>query len=297
LLDLTPETIVKSNWTYCPDSMHRLGIPPRQHFPIDECVSCGFIYAGLLPAPAFLAQVYDGLIDTDAARRANLSRASLARKMGDLSLLFQLFADSVRPVRLLDYGCGFGPVLELLRCLPDIHGIGYETSAARLQELRNRGLSATGELDHVAREAPFDVVLLDNVLEHLPQPRHALEFVRGVCANGAVVYISVPAIDGRVIAGQRQAAKAGGRVLMDINPWEHLNYFNLRSLDKLLDEFGFRPLAPTSFPNEINIGLRGSPERTSRLKNGLASFGRLCRFVWRGEGISTVNRRFYRLEA
>ena len=28
---------------------------------------------------------------------------------------------------------------------------------------------------------------------------------------------------------------------MDINPWEHLNYFDLRHLDELLAEFRFEP--------------------------------------------------------
>lgn len=296
LLELTPQAIFQSNWTYRPGSAERLRLGPEQSFPIEECVPCGFIYAGLLPDAAFLAQVYDEVIDTDAARRNNLSRASLARKMGDLSALFQQLAENANPIRLLDYGCGFGPALELLRCLPDVHALGYETSATRRGELGRRGLRATGDLDAITREAPFHVVFLDNVLEHLPQPRQALAFVRATCAASALLYVSVPAIDRKVILGQQRGLQHGDRILMDINPWEHLNYFNVANLDSLLGEFGFRPLGQASFPDEVNIGLRASPEWTARLKNGMASMARLCRYAWNGEGLATVNRRFYRLQ-
>jgi SAM-dependent methyltransferase len=292
LLHLSGDAIFKSNWSYRQGGAARLALAKEQVFPIDECGVCGFIYARLLPSRKFLDEIYEHVIDAEAVRAANLSRASIALKMGDMSTLFQIAASPGLPVRVLDYGCGFGPALEVMRILPGVQSLGFETSAVRLHDLSRRGIAATGDLAIAASQGPYDVVLLDNVLEHLPQPREVLEFVRSVSAPSAVIYVSVPAISRKTIADQRGAAQ----VRMDINPWEHLNYFDVEHLDKLLQEFDFHPLGRLSFPHEVPIGLRASPELGRRIMNGLATIARLCRFVWTGEGLASVTQRFYRLD-
>jgi SAM-dependent methyltransferase len=297
LLELTPDAILKSNWSYRFEAAASIAQTKTQQFPIMECQACGFIYAGLLPGAAFIERLYDVVIDSRATRTANLSRASLAQKMGDMSALFGVVPATTEPLRLLDYGCGFGPALEVLRNLPGVQTLGYETSTVRLQDLADRGLSATGDLSRVSRDAPFDVVLLDNVLEHLPDPRATLKFIRAVCAPNAVLYVSVPSITRETIAAQHPAIRGGARLLMDINPWEHLNYFDIEHLDSLLGDFGLVPFGQSSFPDQVNIGLRASPSLRGRLKNGLASVLRMWRYLWVGEGLQTVNRRFYRMGA
>jgi SAM-dependent methyltransferase len=297
LLELTPDAILQSNWSYRLHAAATIVQTSTQQFPIMECQACGFIYAGLLPGAAFIQRLYDVVIDSDAARKANLSRASLAQKMGDMSALFRLVPAAAEPLRLLDYGCGFGPALEVVRSLPGVQALGYETSAVRLQDLADRGLSATGDLTQVSQGAPFDVVLLDNVLEHLPNPRSTLKFIRAVCAPGAVLYVSVPSITRETIAAQHGAVRGGAPLLMDINPWEHLNYFDLAHLDSLLADFGLLPFGQSSFPDQVNIGLRAAPSFHGRLMNGLVSMLRMWRFLRLGEGLHTVNRRFYRLDA
>jgi len=293
LLRLSGGSIIESNWSYRSDAAALLALPKGQTFPIDECGACGFIYAALLPSAAFLDDIYDRVIDPDLARNANLSRANLARKMSDMAALFEVHGSSGRPLRLLDYGCGFGPTLQVMRNLPGVNSLGFETSAARLQDLSRRGLAATGDLANVASQGPYDVVLLDNVLEHLPQPREVLEFVRGVSAAAALLYVSVPDTGRQIIRDQGRARP----IRMDINPWEHLNYFDIRHLDKLLGEFGFHPVGQMALPEQVRIGLRASPTLGSRVKNGVASAARLCRYIWRGEGLASVTRRFYRLAA
>lgn len=296
LLELTADAIIRSNWSYRPEAAAAMVGPSDRQFPIVQCQACGFIYAGLLPDTAFIHRLYDAVIDGDATRAANLSRASLAQKMGDMSALFRIVPAATEPIRLLDYGCGFGPALEVLRNLPGVQALGYETSTVRLKELAARGLPATGDLSHVSKHAPFNVVLLDNVLEHLPDPRATLEYVRGVCEPGAALYVSVPSISKETIAAQRIAVRSGDRVLMDINPWEHLNYFDLEHLDSLLRDFGMAPFGQSSFPDQVNIGLRASDSLVDRSKNAAASMLRLWRYVWGGEGLQSVNRRFYRME-
>lgn len=296
LLRLDREALVRSNWSYRAEAAQGLPIEPGQTFPIEECRSCGFVFAGLLPDAAFLHAVYDRVIDAEAALLDNLSPASLAWKMGHLRTVLALLADDPCPT-VLDYGCGFGPALQVLNAVPSVRAWGYETSEIRLENLRRRGLAATGQLDEIHSQGPFGAVLLDNVLEHVPNPRDTLSFVRSVAKPGALLFVSVPAIDRDRIVAHRRAAETKRAVPMDINPWEHLNYFDLAHLDELLAEFDFLPCKRAALPEPVDIGLRPLTSGAGRFKNGLASALRLLSYVARGDVVPSVTSRFYRLRA
>lgn len=293
-MELASDTLFRSNWSYRPEARQQLTVSAEERFPIDECTACGFVYAGLLPDAEFLRTVYDCVIDADAARRANLSAAGFAGKMDYLRTLLRLCADR-SPLRVLDFGCGFGPTLQLVSAIPSVEAIGYETSAARLRDLQARGLHATGDRADLLARAPFAAIVLDNVLEHVPEPKETLEFIRAVSETGTVLFISVPDTDRASIIEQQQALATKRAVAMEVNPWEHLNYFDLPNLDRLLAPFGFEPCPQASLPAPVEIGLRPSASRTDRLKNGLASVHRLVSYVAQGDVAPSVTRRFYML--
>jgi SAM-dependent methyltransferase len=292
LLSLARDDMFRSNWSYRQDAAQLLPVEGTRAFPIRECRACGFIYAGLLPDPAFLHTVYDQVIDADAARANNLSPRNFAAKMNYLSTLFKLLPE--KPVlRVLDYGCGFGPVLQLLSAMPGVHGFGFDSSEARVHDLRARGLLASNRVKDVESQGPFDAVILDNVLEHLASPRDGLAFIQGVCDTGAVIFVSVPGISRDTLLDQRRVVATRGVIPMDINPWEHLNYFDVAHLDQLFAEFGFTACCSASLPVPVDVGLRPSPSTSARVKNSVASVRRLAAYAATGDVLSSVTARFY----
>jgi hypothetical protein len=294
LLELGASAIFSGNWSYRPEAREVLSLPADQRFPIDECGDCGFIYAGLLPGEDFLEAIYEKVIDTQKARASNFLPVNLAAKMDYLRTLLRLCAPSsvnAEQLQILDFGCGFGPTLKLLDAAPSINAIGYETSHARLA-----GLVASGDIEEIRSRAPFSTVILDNVLEHVAQPRDALRLIRSMATPGTVLFISVPDLSRHYIAGQAHLAREDRSVSMDINPWEHLNYFDLAHLDRLLAEFSFVPYAQRDLPGEVGIGLRPIQSAIGRVKNGVASVGRLASYVMDGDTRGSVTARFYELK-
>ena len=101
-----------------------------------------------------------------------------------------------RPLgRVLDVGCGSGGTAPGLREAGAtwISGIELDPAAAEtagdvLDEVRAGPVET--ELDAVT--APFDTVLLYDVLEHLVDPGELLRRLQGVTAPGARVHVSVP---------------------------------------------------------------------------------------------------------
>ena len=291
LIQVNGAGLVAANWSYQHEMFDDLGLSDSMVFPIEECTDCGFIYAGLMPSPDFLDWVYDCLIDIESARCEAFSCRSVANRMEYLTILIRLLE---RPSRVLDFGCGFGATLALLRNVEGMDVIGFDTSPARVQELKVWHPAVVDNLEALRIQGPFAAVILDNVLKHVPDPRRTLAFIGEICAEGAVLYVSVPDVSRRYLGAQIALSRQAHSIGMDINPWEHLNFFDLPHLDRLLANAGFVALRQTSLPGEVRIGLRPEINLGARIKNSLASLIRLFRHALWGNALGTANLRFYR---
>lgn len=108
-------------------------------------------------------------------------------------------AGPVEELRVLDVGCGYGhTTLELAKRCRRVLGIEpsrplYSHAAALTQEAGPMKLAmrnvAVENLDDVEG---FDLVVLDNVFEHLPDQRLALEKIRTCMAPRGVLFMVVP---------------------------------------------------------------------------------------------------------
>jgi 2-polyprenyl-3-methyl-5-hydroxy-6-metoxy-1,4-benzoquinol methylase len=96
--------------------------------------------------------------------------------------------------RLLDVGCGAGGVGRALRDRVDfLAGIEVEPEfAAQARELYDQVL--TGKVEDVVDdlEAPFDIILAYDLLEHLTQPEDVLLRLHEVGTPDGLIHVSVP---------------------------------------------------------------------------------------------------------
>lgn len=120
------------------------------------------------------------------------------------------------PGRLLDIGCGNGRILHLA-ARDGWDATGLELSA----DLARRSAASTGctvltmsFLDPSAATidgAPFDVVILRHVLEHLPDTRLALDRLRSLLAPEGVALLEFPNIDALDLRLKRWLERRGLR--------------------------------------------------------------------------------------
>jgi SAM-dependent methyltransferase len=292
LFDLPADRFCASNWTYRSDYAAILDIAGDARFAISRCLGCGFIYAEAQLDAAFLARVYDRVIKHDANRGANENTTGYAVRMRYVADLLDLAPPRV-PHAALDYGCGLGNTLKLLQAA-GVRSTGFDPSAVRTGYASHSSTRAVGVREELVTEAPFDMIVCDNVLEHLPDPAEAIGFLASVAAPGAVLYVSVPDYNGRFVDEQVRAYRAGEELDMPLNPWEHLNYFDLEHSDRMLGSAGFLPIPELKLAGAVNIGLRRDAGLVSRPKNACATGLRLARYAVAGRGLRSPNRAFYR---
>ena len=291
IIRLNAQEIIKANWSYRKSAIADWGVDLTDEFPIEKCSKCDFVYAGRMPKPKFLDYVYDQLIDIEVARRESYSPQNIAARMDYMRTFLGLLGDGGK---VLDYGCGFGPSLALLRNIPGISVFGFETSAARVREISIWHSTVTLDLNCVREHGPFDAIILDNVLEHVPNPRETVQSIATLCLPGTLLYVSVPDAGKRYLDAQIALNRESKLLAMDINPWEHLSYFDLPHLDELMASAGFIALRAAQLPSEVRIGLRPLGNIIPRLKNTLACMVRQMNYVLTGDALPSVNRRFYR---
>jgi len=246
-----------------------------------------------LPSDDFLKLVYERVILFSECQAGSENGPGYARRMRYVATLMDLCA--VREnFRALDFGCGLGVTLRLLHSA-NATVIGYDPSPVRGDSIKVPGVIVLRTLDEIERlEEKFDMVICDNVLEHIPDPPQTIKLIATLCKPGSVLFVSVPGYEHAFIKHQLTAIDNGEMIDMTLNPWEHLNYFNLLSLDRMLLNAGFESIKALQLPETINIGLRPESSGFNRLKNGLASTIRMIRYVALGDTSRSVEHSFYR---
>lgn len=143
--------------------------------------------------------------------------------------------------RVLDVGCGAGSLDLILaeRCRAEV--VGIEPDSKRADLARSRGVEVhTGYLTRqiVSEIGRFDVVLLTDVIEHLPNPQGMLLLAREALRPDGAVVVSVPnvahwSVRLCLLRGRFQYLEWG---IMDAT---HLRWFTADSIKSLLACSGF----------------------------------------------------------
>ena len=139
------------------------------------------------------------------------------------------------PGRLLDVGCSVGLLLETARAAGwDV--VGTDVSAWAIEYTRSRGFHTyCGVLEAIPLPPhSFDVVVLNHVIEHVPDPVRVLQVCRHVLKPDGVLFLGLPNF-GSVMARIEQEHWPA------LQPDEHIWQFSRRTLTRLLQSNGFVP--------------------------------------------------------
>lgn len=204
---------------------------------------CGLCKHGQLENT--LEQEYYVEYDLLKVDHASLERASVEKpgKMTyyiDVLHKLQSLSDDKK---VLDIGCGQGKLLEYARGIfQEIWGVEPSKEECRIALDRGNRVVNSFFDDNFA-ENHFSAFTCTQVLEHLDRPEVVIENAYRVLREGGVGYVEVP--NGEVI---HQSSN-----FYDITI-EHINYYSVTSLTKLLSAAGFRILSIGEEAGGAHIG-------------------------------------------
>lgn len=223
-------------------------------FTVIDCDACRFRHIVPIPTPEELERVYRHeyystdkplYIQHHTEDRDWLNLVSSER----YDLFERVLGDRRR--RLLDIGSGPGFFL--------LHGVerggwevhGLEPSAQAAAHSRALGLDITQAFlseETAATLGRFDVVHMNEVLEHVPDPRSVLRIIDSLLDPGGLVAAMVPNDYSPLQAALRNAC---GFKPWWVAPPHHVNYFDVNSIQRLFAERFEVVDVETSFPIDL----------------------------------------------
>ncbi|HUG94087.1 MAG TPA: class I SAM-dependent methyltransferase [Planctomycetaceae bacterium] len=138
------------------------------------------------------------------------------------------------PGRLLDFGCGRGDFLELMRFYGwTVEGVELSRETAAAVEQRTGIRVHVGSLPNADLEPQsFDAVTMWNSLEHVHHPRAIVRAARDLVRTGGLVVIGVPNIDSWSFRQFREH-------WWQLDLPRHLTHFTPATLADLVEREGF----------------------------------------------------------
>lgn len=225
----------------------RVRVVSNASWKIDRCVECGFAFVNPRPGLDFLMKYYSEHGKTGLVNR--LGRQLTLKEIIDreesfpnstidarriISTIKKLRPMHERP-KFLDVGCGYGFFSrQALEAGFDVTAIEIADSDRMLSQemLGLLPLSVPFE-EFQYTPSTFDCVLMSQTLEHALDINLWVQTARDCLVDGGVLAIAVPNF-GSVF---RLALQENDPF---ITPPEHLNYFSIKSLSRLLENHGFR---------------------------------------------------------
>jgi SAM-dependent methyltransferase len=131
---------------------------------------------------------------------------------------------------VLDFGCGNGNLLALLQCHLKV---GVEINPVSRNYVKEHFKIHVFEDTSQADESVFTKIIVNHVLEHIPNPYNALEELRRIIKPEGLILILLPLEEWRA-PGERLFVKN------DID--QHLYTWTPKLLGNLLFQTGFEPL-------------------------------------------------------
>jgi glycosyltransferase involved in cell wall biosynthesis/2-polyprenyl-3-methyl-5-hydroxy-6-metoxy-1,4-benzoquinol methylase len=239
------------------------GNPSLEPFsgPYLHCPNCeSLVYTGnldhLAPADQGSESFYYGKDYWFEHQEKDLGLPTIAeRARMDLSeripyLLRTVLKYRLPPARSLEVGCGHGGLAGLMR-QAGFDAAGLELSPA-IVEFAHQTFDIPMVLGPLEQQnlpaGAFDLILMIDVLEHLPDPPGTLREVRRLLKPDGLLFIQTPCYP----AGRsyQQLQESESQFLQMLIPEEHLNLFSKDSVTRLLEDAGFQApvFEPPFFP-------------------------------------------------
>ena len=173
----------------------------------------------------------DKVKDPDGVCRDLQSAEEFEKHKDDLKFVINLIHD-LPPGRMLDVGCGPGYLLSAVSPMWERHGV--DISAHGLKSAQRFGKVQRGELPRMDYPAEFfDVVVMNHVIEHVPDPLEYVLACRRILKPGGVFVMATPDFD----SACARHFKTNFRMLHDTG---HIRLFTSFSLVRLLEDHRFR---------------------------------------------------------
>lgn len=212
-----------------------------------QCKNCGFVFVNPRLTKNEIANLYNedyfngAGFDKSVEYRKEFEKQSALTDLNDwdISSIKYFLCNKSESIKLLDIGCGMGLFLWKAREKGFIVE-GLELSNYAAQFVKSKGIKVQQKSieDAELQENYFDVIVMKEVIEHLPNLKSSLAKIYSSLKNDGVLFLTT----GNYNCPER---KLRGSKWFYFMPTGHLQIFSNKTIKKFLFEAGFKKIIVT----------------------------------------------------
>jgi len=181
-------------------------------------------------------------------------RNNYLEKWEELSAHFNNILEKIKKYKpngtFLDVGCSVGILLDVAGHNGfEVKGVEFSRWASEFARQQGFDVVTGGLIEAAYPEKSFDVVVMNHVLEHIPEPLEVIVEIRRILKDDGLLVIGVPNF------GSHMAQLMKGK-WFSLMPDQHIWQFTRESLVKLLRMAGFNEVYFEARDNHAIVGWR-----------------------------------------
>jgi SAM-dependent methyltransferase len=219
-------------------NQERHGLP----ISVDLCLHCALVFTNPRLSNKSLNDLYRrDYREIERGVRPDIHEFMFSLQASKGALIWGMISKVLGPrtqrLRITDIGCGEGGLLGWIAGHEkSVDAVGFELNLEAGQYGRSRGLDIRSEVFSGGAEA-FDVVMLEQVLEHMHDPASLIGEIAATQKSGALLYIGVPGL----LAFPEHY---DGNFLTYLD-YAHMYHFCLYTLERVVVPHGYKLISGT----------------------------------------------------
>lgn len=213
-----------------------------QEFFFRECKGCDLVYLSPRPAATELARIYPDKYNPFRFHNIKNPIARLGRNFVQRKKVHEITKLLPQRANIIDVGCGSGTLLMLLRKFGRKHWrlFGNDFNSEALNQVKRLRIETIpGRFEEIDTSLRFDLIILNQTLEHLDYPARVIRKAAESLAPNGVLFIETPSIEGLDAVLFRRRYWGGYHIP------RHWTLFSANSINKLLLAEGFQKVKVT----------------------------------------------------
>ena len=217
-------------------------------YEIVQCKVCDFIWQKYVLNDEYLFKLYEEWISAEESlkKKSVASPEIFLSYANDIANISFFLKKNPSEIRVLDYGMGWGYWCMMAKAF-GYHISGFELSESRKSFARKNAIDVISEQEHLNKMS-FDYINVYQVLEHLTDLKATLLMLQKCLKSEGLLKISVPngkRVKRNLLSSKWKPSKG------PIQPLEHINCFENKTLIRLARECGLEPIIPTKMNQGI----------------------------------------------
>lgn len=250
IMKFSPELLLAVNTTYKEKDLKASLNGKEDFLTYSQCETCGMVYCEHVFDDDTLRKVYQQAIDHQKSKQKTLKikkRIGLIRIWIHMLRLLKLSGRShLGDLKVLDYGCGWGDFLDVV----DGYGVqvlGFDGDNIKTELPIERGHNIVASTKDIEKNGPYDIVVMNSVLEHLQDVEETMRLVDRVLKPRGLLVLHVMDYRSAFLKkNMRRLEQNKPALTKNLNPVEHVNVYSYQSLMNTFKHYHYQFVATSA---------------------------------------------------